>query len=195
VGRGAPARSGARGGEVVPSSRAARARLGGALAALGLAGAVAAWLALAAPEPALAWGSASVGLLALGLLGAGLAFRLPTAVPAGLAALGAEYGILLAVDGGTLDGRAPVVAAALFAIGELAYWSLELRDAVTDEAGAYLRRLGLLAGLSLGALALGIVLLAAVDLGERGGVGLEAVGAVAAVAALGLVALAARPRA
>ncbi len=80
----------------------------------------------------------------------------------------------------------------LFAAAELGYWSLELRDAVADEPGAYLRRLGLLAGLALGALALGQLLLAFVDLGERGGIAIEAVGVGAAVAALAIVALAGR---
>ena len=58
---------------------------------------------------------------------------------------------------------------------------------MADEPGAYLRRLGLLAGLTLGALALGQLLLALVDVSERGGIAIEALGVVAAVAALAIV--------
>ena len=99
---------------------------------------------------------------------------------------------MLAVEGNVLDARAPVLAAVLFAIAELGYWSLELRDAVADEPGTYLRRLGLLSGLSLGALALGELMLALVDVGERSGIAFEAVGVGAAVAALALVATSGR---
>jgi hypothetical protein len=113
-------------------------------------------------------------------------------VPLAVLALGGGYATALAIDGGPLDGRAPVVAAALFLVAELGYWSLELRDAVADEAGAHLRRIGLLSALALGALAVGAALLALVDTDPLGGVGLEALGAVAAVAALALVALGAR---
>lgn len=118
--------------------------------------------------------------------------RLPVAVPLAVVALGAGYGISLGIQGGTLDGRAPVLAAALFLLAELAYWSLELREAVADEPGTYLRRIGLLSALALGALAVGAGLLAIVDAGERGGVSLEALGAFAAVAALAIVALSTR---
>ena len=124
---------------------------------------------------------------------AGLILRLPGLVPTAIVALGSAYAALLAVDGGVLDARAPVLAAALFAIAELGYWSLELREAVADEPGTYLRRLGLLSALTLGALALGELLLVLVDLGERGGIAIEAVGVVAAVGALAIVAATSRP--
>ena len=126
------------------------------------------------------------------LLAAGLALRIPVAVPLAVVALGAGYGVALGVEGGAIDARAPVLAAALFLLAELAYWSLELREAVADEPGAYGRRVGLLSALALGALAVGAGLLALVDAGERGGVALEALGAFAAVAALAIVALATR---
>ena len=124
------------------------------------------------------------------LLAGGLVLRWPVLVPAALVALGGGYATLLGLEGGALDERAPLVAAALFVVAELAYWSLELRDAVADEPGAYARRLALVAALGLGALAVGAGLLAVVDAG--GGIGLEVVGAAAAVAALAIVALAAR---
>ena len=131
-------------------------------------------------------------LAALVLLLAGLLLRVPAAIPAALAVLGAEYAAMLAVEDGVLDSRAPVLAASLFAIAELGYWSLELRDAVADEPGTYLRRLGLLSGLTLGALAVGELMLVLVDVSERGGIAIEAVGVVAAVAALAIVAAAGR---
>ena len=157
-----------------------------------LLAAIAGWLAVDLDETWLRSGSATAGTLAALVLAAGLILRIPAAVPIAIAVVGVEYAAILAVQDETLDARAPVLAAVLFAAAELGYWSLELRDAVADEPGAYLRRLGLLAGLTLGALALGQLLLALVDLGERGGIAIEAVGVVAAVAALAIVALARR---
>ena len=157
-----------------------------------LAGAVAGWLALGSTDEVVRWVNAAAGALACTLLAAGLALRQPVAVPLAVLALGAGYAVSLGVEGGALDARAPALAAALFLLAELAYWSLELRDAVADEPGAYLRRIGLLSALALGALAVGAGLLAIVDAGERGGVALEALGAFAAVAALAIVALATR---
>jgi hypothetical protein len=153
---------------------------------------VASWLALSPEEPVLRAANAVAGGFALVLLLAGLLLRMPAAVPAALVVLGAEYAAVLAVEGGALDSRAPVLAASLFAIAELGYWSLELRDAVADEPGTYLRRLGLLSGLTLGALAVGELMLVLVDLSERGGIAIEAVGVLAAVAALAIVAAAGR---
>jgi hypothetical protein len=162
------------------------------VAAVVLAGAIAGWLALSSGDELVRWTNAVAGALACLLLGAGLALRLPLTVPLAVLALGAGYGVSLGVEGGALDTRAPALGAALFLLAELAYWSLELREAVADEPGAYLRRVGLLSALALGALAVGAGLLAVVDAGERGGVALEALGAVAAVAALAIVALATR---
>lgn len=157
-----------------------------------LLGAVAAWLALETEQEVVRSGNATAAAFAVLVLAAGLLLRIPAAVPAAIVVVGLEYAAALAVQGDQLDPRAPVFAAALFAAAELGYWSLELRDVVADEAGAYLRRLGLLAGLTLGALGLGQVLLALVDVSERGGIVLEAVGVVAAVAALAIVAVSAR---
>jgi hypothetical protein len=157
-----------------------------------LAGAIGGWLALDSAEEPVRWANVAAGALACVLLAAGLVLRIPVAVPLAVVALGAGYGVALGVEGGEIDARAPVLAAALFLLAELAYWSLELREAVADEPGAYGRRVGLLSALALGALAVGAGLLALVDAGERGGVALEALGAFAAVAALAIVALATR---
>ena len=113
-------------------------------------------------------------------------------LPVAVALLGTEYVALLAFEGEALDARAPVVAAALLAVAELGYWSLELRGPVADEAGTSLRRLGLLAALLFGVLALGVVLLALVEVVSAGGPAVDLLGAAAAVSALALLALAAR---
>jgi len=126
------------------------------------------------------------------MLAIGLLLRLPAVIPAAIVIVGIEYAVTLAGEDRAIDPRAPVLAAICFAAAELGYWSLELRDAVADEPGAYLRRLGLLAGLTLGALALGQLLLALVDVSERGGIAIEALGVVAAVAALAIVVLVGR---
>lgn len=101
--------------------------------------------------------------------------------------LGAEYALLLSVDDLPLDRRAPVVAAALLLVAELAYWSLERRSAVTGEPGTVGRRLSVLALLALGSMLVGQLLLAAVVLGGRGGIAIEALGAAAALGAFGLL--------
>lgn len=126
------------------------------------------------------------------LLAAGLALRVALVIPVAVAVLGAEYVALLAFEGEALDTRAPLVAAALLAVAELGYWSLELRRPVADEAGTSLRRLGLLAALLLGVLALGVVMLALVEAVSLAGPAFDLLGAVAAVGALALLALAAR---
>jgi hypothetical protein len=99
---------------------------------------------------------------------------------------------LLGFEGDALDLRAPLVAAALLAVAELGYWSLELRGAVADEPGAYLRRLALLAAELAGVTTAGVVLLAIVQGVETGGTAVDLLGAAAAVGALALLALASR---
>jgi hypothetical protein len=133
-------------------------------------------------------GNAALGAAAAVLLAAGLLSRIALAVPVAVALLGAVYIGLLAFEGGTLDVRAPLVAAALFAVAELGYWSLELRGAVTDEAGAYLRRLALLAAQLAGVTTVGVVLLAIVEGVEAVGPAIDVLGALAAVGALALLA-------
>jgi hypothetical protein len=122
---------------------------------------------------------------------AGLLPRLSFAIPLGLAFLGLEYALLLLFAGDALDTRAPFVAAALFAIAELAYFALELRGAVADEPGTYLRRAGLVAGLSIAAVAVGVGILALAEAAGRGGALIQLLGAAAAVGALALLARAA----
>jgi hypothetical protein len=158
-----------------------------------LAGAgVGAWFAVIADDGYLARANVVGTVLALAVLAGGLVLSVPATIPAAVALLGAEYVAILAFEADALDTRAPLVAGALFAVAELAYWSLELRRPVADEAGTSLRRLGLLAGLVVGVLALGAVLLAVVEAATTGGPAVDILGAVAAVGALALLALAAR---
>ena len=147
---------------------------------------------MTADEPFLARLNAAAGVAAAVVLAAGLALRFAPAVPVALVLLAGAYAALLGHEVDGLDTRAPVVAAALFAVAELAYWSLELRGAVADEPGTYLRRAALLAVMLAGVVAIGIVLLAVVEAVSAGGLAVELVGAAAAVAAVALVALAAR---
>ncbi len=91
-----------------------------------------------------------------------------------------------------LDTQAPLVGGALLAVAELAYWSLELRGPVVDEAGTYLRRIALLATLIVGVVGIGAVMLTLVEVVVAGGVAVDILGVVAALGALALLARAAR---
>ena len=113
-------------------------------------------------------------------------------VVAVLAVLGGCYAAILVIDDPPLDGHAAVVGAGLLAIGELAHLSLASRTAVTDEAGGDARRVARIAVLALAAMAVGGVVLALVDLVRTGGIAVELIGAGAAIAAVGLLTLAAR---
>lgn len=126
------------------------------------------------------------------LLAGGLARRFAVTIPAAVALLGAEYVALLGAEGDALDPRAPLVAGALLAVAELGYWSLELRGRVADEAGTYLRRIALLATLLLGVMGAGVVLLTVVEAVSTRGTAIDLVGALAAVGAVALLAVAAR---
>lgn len=126
------------------------------------------------------------------MLAAGLVLRFEPGVPVALALLGAAYLALLGFEGNAVDARAALVAGALFATAELAYWSLELRKAVADEPGTSLRRVASVAGLVLGVIALGTALLALAESVPASGAGLTLLGAAAAVVAVALLAGAAR---
>jgi hypothetical protein len=109
-----------------------------------------------------------------------------------LVLLGAAYAVHLSIDDVALDARAPLFAAGLLMTAELCYWSLEERERVRGEPGDGFRRLGFVALLGLGALFVGAVLLAVVDLGRTGGLAVDLVGAAAAAAVLLALVLAAR---
>ena len=124
------------------------------------------------------------------MLAAGLALSLSVTIPVAIALLGAEYVAILGFEADVLDTQAPLVAGALLAVAELAYWSLELRAPVVDEAGTYLRRIALLATLVLGVVGVGAVMLTLVEVVVAGGIAVDILGAAAALGALALLALA-----
>lgn len=135
---------------------------------------------------------AGVGAAGLLLVALALAGRWPSLLPLGLAGVGAAYAVYLSLRSGTIDPRAPVVAAALFAAAEFAYWSIERQEGRAERA-VLVRRLALVGAGALGTAILGSVLLLAAG-GGSGGLALEAIGVVAAVLLLAVIAfLAARP--
>jgi hypothetical protein len=151
-----------------------------------------AWLAAVADDGYLANANVLVTVVALAVLAGGLVLSLPIAVPVAIALLGSEYVAILGFEMDALDTRAPLVAGALIAVAELAYWSLELRGGVVDEEGTYLRRIALLATLVLGVVGLGAGVLALVEAFAADGIAVDILGAGAALGAVALVALAAR---
>jgi hypothetical protein len=151
-----------------------------------------AWFAAIAADEHLVRANVVASVVALTVLTAGLALRLPVTIPVAIALLGAEYVAILGFEADALDTRAPLVAGALLAVAELAYWSLELRGPVVDEAGTYLRRIALLATLVVSFVGVGAIMLALVEVIAAGGIAVDILGAAAAFGALGLLALAAR---
>jgi hypothetical protein len=136
---------------------------------------------------------AAVGALSVVCLVFALAFRWPGLVAWAVALCGAEYAVLLGFRP-TVDRWAPLVAASLFLTAELGFRVSEPADPV-PEREVVLRAGFWLAGGVLAATALGSVLLAAAG-GADAGLGFEALGVAATVAALaflvGVVARAAR---
>jgi hypothetical protein len=130
---------------------------------------------------------AVIGAGGVAVLVAALVLRVPALVTPALALVGAEYAGLFLVRGDTLDVRAPLYGAAFLVVAELAFAALELR-AGTPEPGLAARRTAVLVGAAAGGVLVGLVVLAAAATPLDGGLGLEAVGVVAAVvlvAALG----------
>jgi hypothetical protein len=141
---------------------------------------LAVWLGIAASA------DAAAPVLAAGLVGAAataVAFVWPVVLMPALAASAAAYAALLAIDEPPLDTRAAGVAAALLVVGELTGWAQELAG-TKDEPGGAWRRPAWIAGAGIGALALAWVVLSVADLTRVGGLAVEAVGALAALAAV-----------
>jgi hypothetical protein len=133
-------------------------------------------------------------VVAAGLLTGGLVIRRPIGIPAAIVLLAAPYVAVLGFEVDGLDARAPLIAALLFSVAELAYWSLELRGTLAAEPGTYVRRLALLAALAMGTIAGGTVVLVLAEQVAADGPAFEIAGAAAAVGAIALLALAVRPR-
>jgi hypothetical protein len=186
--RGA-ARGRGRGGDGIQAARPARA--GVAAGALAVGTALAAYPALAADR--LGWPLAATGVLGLLVLAWG-ALGSAAALPWALLLFGGAYaGSLFLPDDGP-DPAAPVVAAGLIAVAELAYWAQELRAPTADEPGIVARRVLVVTGVAAAALVAAALVFTATALPLSGGLAWDAVGVGAAVAAFLLVArLARRP--
>jgi hypothetical protein len=134
----------------------------------------------------------AIAAAACGVVAVGLVFRWWLAVAWGLALFGAEYALFLRLRPDAVDSRAPLVAAALLVAAELAF------GAVAEEGVRYERSLVASEGLTLVGAAFATVLAGGFLLLVAGtanaGVALEAVGALAAVCAVGLLARIARGR-
>jgi hypothetical protein len=134
--------------------------------------------------------AAAPGALAVVVLAAALWRGWTTPVAWALALLASGYALSLSLgpDRVTIDAAAPVVAAALLVVAELAYWSLELRDPGRWEGPLLARRLAVLGTLALVSLALGSLVVVFTTLETGGGVGLTFLGVAAAVATLAILA-------
>lgn len=120
--------------------------------------------------------------------------RRPFTIPLAVLAIALPYFAILTLEIESLDSRAALLAALLFGGTELAYWSLELRGALTDEPGTYLRRVALVAGMMFAVFAGGTAVLALVEGFSAEGPTVDAIGVAAALVVVGLLALAAAAR-
>ena len=101
--------------------------------------------------------------------------------------LGSEFGVLFAAEGSTLDELTPAYAAVFVLVAELSFWSIERRVAAWSEGSMLELRLVYLALACVGAAAVAAVVMVVATVSSGGGVGLEAGGVVAAIAALVLL--------
>jgi hypothetical protein len=136
-------------------------------------------------------------LLALGAAGVlwllvGLAVRWNAPLVVGIASLGAEQAVRLAAGPSRVDPWTPAYAAGFLLAAELAWWSIEPRVPAWSDVEVLTRRLLAIAGGCVGGALLAAVVVLAAGAPLHGGVGLELVGAAAAVAAIAVVAAVAR---
>jgi hypothetical protein len=165
--------------------RRAHTRLGSGVATVALAAALAlAPLASTTlPRTLLAW----LGAVAV-LLAAGAAWRYVSLAGVAVAILAAEYGLSLYHQRGPVDARAPLFAAGLLLLVELASWSAESHPLVRDDRAVLGFRLAVLGVVALAAVALGALVLLAAELPLAGPVARLALGVLAASTVLGLIA-------
>lgn len=163
----------------------AHTRLGVAVAtvALAIALALAPLASTRAPRAPLAW----LGAVAV-LLAAGAAWRFVSLAGVAVAILATEYGLSLYHQRGPVDARAPLFAAGLLLLVELAYWSAESHRLVRDDRAVLGFRLAVLALVGLAAVALGALILLAAELPLAGAIARLALGIAAASTVLALIA-------
>jgi hypothetical protein len=148
------------------------------------------WLAAIAEDGYLVRATLLAAFLAAALLAGGLVLRKPIVIPAVVCILAAPYVAALGFEIDGIDTRAPLIAGLLLVVAELAYWSLELRGTLADEPGTYLRRVALVAGLTVVTIAGGTVVLAVVEAVAARGAAVDIAGAAGAIAAIALLVLA-----
>jgi hypothetical protein len=134
---------------------------------------------------------AAIGAVGVALVLLGGIFGVAELLPVGIAFVGAEYGVYLALGDDTVKLGVPLIAAALLASAELGYAALE-PPLVPAPAAVRLKRalrsLGLVVG---GAAVAALVLFVSVaDIGDTAG--LRLVGLAAAIGAVALLAFLAR---
>jgi len=134
----------------------------------------------------------AIGLAGALLLALALLARLGGLVPWAILLAGAEYGAFLAIHETSVDGYAPIYAAGLLLVTELAYWSMEPRVQGAVGEGLTTRRVTLLIAVCVAAGGIGGLILAMSEASVNGGLWLEALGVAAAVGALALLARLAR---
>ena len=134
------------------------------------------------------------GTAALFALLGGLALRWSAAVAVGVALLGGQQCLRLALGSDELDDWTPAIAATLLLVAELAWWSLEPRARTWAEPGSAARRLATVVLSCAGGSFVAALVLIAAGTHIGGGVFLELAGVAAAAAALALVAWVARTR-
>jgi hypothetical protein len=166
-----------------PDRAHTRLAAGVATVALATVLALAPLAATRAPRTPLAW----LGALAV-LLAAGAAWRFVSLASVAVAVLALEYGLSLYHQRAPVDARAPLFAAGLLLLVELAYWSAESHRLVRDDRGVLGFRLGVLAVVALAAVTLGALVLLAAELPLAGPLARLAVGVVAASTVLALIA-------
>lgn len=152
------------------------------------AGLVAAVAASAGARPELETAAAASGavvLVAAGLVSTAL-------VPLGLVLVGGAYGVAVETGGEGVDAGAAVFAAGLFLAAELAHWAHELRSPSRGHWTVVARGAFRLALRTLTGFAAAAVVLSASAARIDGGLPLVALGPVALVGALALVASLAR---
>jgi hypothetical protein len=166
-----------------------RLSVGIATVALATVLALAPLLSTQVPRSPLGWLGA-VGVLLAG----GAAWRLPSLVGGAVAALASEYGLSLYRQADLVDARAPLFAAGLLLLAELAFWTAESHGVLRDERQVVAHRLAVLAVLALGAVALAALVLIAAELPLEGPVARLALGVVAASMVIALIAALSRGR-
>jgi hypothetical protein len=132
----------------------------------------------------------SIGCIGLVVTAVALLARWAGLLPWGFVGVGAGYAVFLSLRAGSVDARAPLLAAAFFIGTELSFWSIERRN-WRSEGQVVARRVALLFSAGLATAIVGGLLLLLTS-GRGIGIGYEAAGVVAAVLTLAVIALLAR---